>query len=112
MAENTVTTPLAPMELDDAFAYMSGRCRPENIDTADAVATTGPGLRRLLLDVAARIVIPVTAVDDCEGEPCVHSFLATAPAWASRRASPGPSSASPRTTATSPTSCASWRQQG
>ncbi|MEU5083633.1 MULTISPECIES: hypothetical protein [Streptomyces] len=50
MAENTVTTPLAPMELDDAFAYMSGRCRPENIDTAGAVATTrdpaAPGRRR------------------------------------------------------------------
>ncbi|CAL9627921.1 hypothetical protein [Streptomyces sp. enrichment culture] len=81
MTENTVTTPLAPMELDDvadAFAYIRA-LQAGDIDTACAVANdTGPGLRRLLLDVAARIVIPVTAVDDCDGEPCVHSFLAAA----------------------------------
>ncbi|MEU3400641.1 hypothetical protein [Streptomyces filamentosus] len=51
----------------------------DDIDTACAVATdTGPELRRLLLDVAARIFIPVTAVDDGDGEPCAHSFLAAA----------------------------------
>ncbi|CAL9327300.1 hypothetical protein [Streptomyces sp. SudanB182_2057] len=81
MTENTVTTPLAPMELDDvadAFAYIRA-LQAGDIDTACAVANdTGPELRRLLLDVAARIVIPVTAVDDCDGEPCAHSFLAAA----------------------------------
>ncbi|MET9774552.1 hypothetical protein ABZ023_09780 [Streptomyces sp. NPDC006367] len=81
MPENTVATPLAPMEPDDvadAFAYIRA-LQADDIDTACAVADdTGPELRRLLLDVAARIFIPVTAVDDCDGEPCAHSFLAAA----------------------------------
>ncbi|MGV2916356.1 hypothetical protein [Streptomyces alfalfae] len=81
MPKNTVTTPLAPMELDDvadAFAYIRA-LQTGDIDTACAVADdTGPELHRLLLDVAARVFIPVTAVDDCDGEPCAHSFLAAA----------------------------------
>ncbi|MEU1519949.1 hypothetical protein ABZ490_48905 [Streptomyces sp. NPDC005811] len=81
MPENTVTTPLAPMEPEDvaaAFAYIRA-LEADDIDTAGAVANnTGPELRQLLLDVAARIFIPVTAVDDCDGEPCPHSFLAAA----------------------------------
>lgn len=33
----------------------------------------------MLLKVAARVIIPVTAVDeDCERAPCAHSFLAAA----------------------------------
>ncbi|GGU10848.1 hypothetical protein [Streptomyces lateritius] len=64
MPENTVTTPLAPMELDDvaaAFAYIRAM-QADDIDTACAIADdTGPELHRLLLDVAARVFIPVTA---------------------------------------------------
>ena len=82
MPENTVTTLLAPMELDDvvdAFAYIRA-LQAGDIDTACAVADdTGPEqLHRLLLDVAARVFIPVTAADDHDGEPCAHSFLAAA----------------------------------
>ncbi|MEU9983776.1 hypothetical protein [Streptomyces sp. NPDC050856] len=81
MPENTVTTPLAPMELDDvaaAFAYIRAM-HADDIDTACAIADdTGPELHRLLLDVAARVFIPVTAADDHDGEPCAHSFLAAA----------------------------------
>ncbi|MFC4506161.1 MULTISPECIES: hypothetical protein [Streptomyces] len=81
MPENTVTASLAPMEPDDvadAFAYIRA-LQANDIDTASAVANdTGPKMRRLLLDVAARVVIPVTAVDDCDGQPCAHSFLAAA----------------------------------
>ncbi|MFZ3492329.1 hypothetical protein ACODT5_03650 [Streptomyces sp. 5.8] len=81
MPENTVTIPLAPMELDDvadAFAYIRA-LQAGDIDTACAVADhTGPELHRLLLEIAARVFIPVTAVDDCDGEPCAHSFLAAA----------------------------------
>ncbi|WP_240509399.1 hypothetical protein [Streptomyces agglomeratus] len=80
-ARNTVTTPLAPMEPEDvadAFAYIRAM-QADDIDTACAIADdTGPELHRLLLDVAARIVIPITAVDDHDGEPCAHSFLAAA----------------------------------
>ncbi|MFZ4176698.1 hypothetical protein ACOZCI_20725 [Streptomyces griseoincarnatus] len=81
MPENTVTMPLAPMEPEDvaaAFDYILA-LQASDIDTACAVADcTGPELHRLLLDVAARVFIPVTAVDDHDGEPCAHSFLAAA----------------------------------
>ncbi|MGA5558943.1 hypothetical protein [Streptomyces lavendulocolor] len=81
MPENTVTAPLTPMEpedIADAFAYIRA-WQAGDIDTACAVADdTGPELHRLLLDVAARVIIPITAVDDHDGEPCEHSFLAAA----------------------------------
>ncbi|MFE7618177.1 hypothetical protein [Streptomyces sp. NPDC057496] len=81
MPENTVTAQLAPMEPEDvaaAFAYIRA-LQADDIDTACAVANaTGPVLHRLLLDVAARVFIPVTAGDDHDGEPCAHSFLAAA----------------------------------
>ncbi|MFG3510287.1 hypothetical protein ACGF5F_32845 [Streptomyces sp. NPDC047821] len=51
----------------------------DDINTACAVAdNTGPELHRLLLDVAARVIIPITAVEEHDGEPCEHSFLAAA----------------------------------
>ncbi|WP_405204082.1 hypothetical protein OG795_00090 [[Kitasatospora] papulosa] len=78
MPENTVTAPLAPMESEDvvdAFDYILA-LQAGDIDTACSVAdATGPELHRMLLDVAARIFIPITAVDDHDGEPCAHSFL-------------------------------------
>ncbi|WP_435192090.1 hypothetical protein [Streptomyces sp. bgisy126] len=81
MPKNTVTAPLAPMEPDDvaaAFAYIRAM-QADDIDTACAVADdTGPELHRLLVDVAARVFIPITAEDDCDGEPCAHSFLTAA----------------------------------
>ncbi len=111
MPENTVTLPLAPMEpqdVADAFTYIRA-LQAEDIDTACAVIDgMGPEVLRMLLDVAARIVIPITAVDDHDGELCAHSFLAealgfcwnssaTAPVCPVHRALPRPSSASPRT---------------
>jgi hypothetical protein len=81
MPENTVTAPLAPMEPDDVaatFAYIRA-LQSDDIDTACAVADdTGPELHRLLLDVAARVFIPITAANDHDGEPCAQSFLAAA----------------------------------
>ncbi|WP_217246142.1 hypothetical protein [Streptomyces sp. AC602_WCS936] len=78
----TITMPLAPMEpndVADAFAYIRARLVGD-IDTAGAIADdTGPEqLHRLLVDVAARVFIPVTAADEHDGEPCAHSFLAAA----------------------------------
>lgn len=54
---------------DDAYAFAYVRALQANgINIACAVANdTGPELPRLLLDVAARVFIPVTAVDDCDG---------------------------------------------
>ncbi|MGW8065977.1 hypothetical protein ACVV2G_27815 [Streptomyces ziwulingensis] len=81
MPENTVATSLAPMEpqdVADAFAFIQA-IHAADIDTAGAVADeVGPELHRMLLDVAARVSIPVTAADDHDGEPCEHSFLAAA----------------------------------
>ncbi|MGP3635334.1 hypothetical protein ACTU45_18525 [Streptomyces sp. 24-1644] len=79
MPENTVTTPLAPMDpqdVADSFAYVRA-LQADDIDTACAVANdSGQELHRLLLDVATRVIIPITAVDDHDEEPCAHSFLA------------------------------------
>lgn len=83
MPENTVTAALAPMEPEDvanAFAYIRA-LQANDADIAVAVAVadnTGPELHRMLLDVAARVIIPITAVDDHDGKPCAHSFLAAA----------------------------------
>ncbi|MFJ2575120.1 hypothetical protein ACIOYT_32485 [Streptomyces halstedii] len=82
MPENTVIAPLAPMEPDDvaaAFAYIQA-WHTRDIDTASAVADDiGPEkLCRMLLDVAARVFVPITAEDDHDGEPCAHSLLAAA----------------------------------
>ncbi|MCM2393576.1 hypothetical protein [Streptomyces albipurpureus] len=63
----TATEPLVPMNRDDVSASF-GYIRPvqaRNTDIACVVAEkTGPELRGLLLAVAERIVIPVTALDD------------------------------------------------
>jgi hypothetical protein len=81
MPENTITAPLTPMEpqdIADAFAYIRAM-QADDIDTACAVIDgMGPEALRMLLDVAARIFIPITAVDDHDEEPCAHSFLAAA----------------------------------
>jgi hypothetical protein len=81
MPENTVSAPLPPMEPEDiiaAFAYLRA-LQADDIDTACAVTNViGPELHRLLLDVAAHVFIPITAVDDHDGEPCAHSFLSAA----------------------------------
>ncbi|MGW0933049.1 hypothetical protein ACWD3W_31285, partial [Streptomyces sp. NPDC002644] len=59
-----------------AFTYLRA-LQADDIDTACAVTDViGPELHRLLLDVAAHVFIPMTAVDDHDGEPCAHSFLA------------------------------------
>jgi hypothetical protein len=120
MPENTVTVSLAPMESEDivsAFAYIRA-LQARDVDTACVVIEdTGMRMRRLLLDVAARVIIPITALDDRDRELCAHSFVAAAlgrlplevlcidddvcPAMP--RESPRPSSASPWTSSPSST---------
>ncbi|MEU9298467.1 hypothetical protein [Streptomyces sp. NPDC048266] len=81
MPENTVTVPLArwSCRTSPTPSPASGRGRP-GTSTSPARSPTPrwPEFHRLLLDVAARVFIPVTAVDDCDGEPRAHSFLAAA----------------------------------
>jgi hypothetical protein len=68
MPENTVTAPLAPMEPEDV-AYIRAM-QAGDIDTACAVIDgMGPEVLRMLLDVAARVFIPVTAVATTTGSP-------------------------------------------
>ncbi|MEU2228518.1 hypothetical protein [Streptomyces sp. NPDC018347] len=50
-------------------SVVQGQCGPGGVGGADQ-------LRRLLLHVAARVFIPVTAADQCDGEPCAYLFLA------------------------------------
>ncbi|MYW09671.1 hypothetical protein GT034_15090 [Streptomyces sp. SID2563] len=70
---------MEPEDVAVAFAYIRARLVGD-IDTAGAIAddTSPELLHRLLVDVAARVFIPVTATDDHDGELCEHSFLAAA----------------------------------
>ncbi|WP_331755418.1 hypothetical protein OG936_39520 (plasmid) [Streptomyces sp. NBC_00846] len=131
MPKSTTVTPLAPMDPDDiisAFAYIRA-VQARDVETACAVVEEiGPELRQLLLDVAERIIIPVTAVDDRDRDLSGESFVVEAlgrmlldilrvdddvcPA-----ACPGIAQAiirfteeiSPRTTRTSPMYSSAWR---
>ncbi len=54
--------------------------RAGDIDPTCAVMrdTGGMEMRRQLLNLAAHIIIPISAVDDCDEESCAHFFLAAA----------------------------------
>ncbi|MFJ9703364.1 hypothetical protein [Streptomyces fradiae] len=75
------TTPLAPMTPHaaiSAFNYLRA-VQADDIDAAREFAGAEPRMPELLVDVAERIVVPVTALPGPEaGEPCEHSFLAAA----------------------------------
>ena len=72
----TTTTPLAPMDPDDAFSafrYLLA-VQARDIDVACEVAATEPRLTSLLADVAERVITPVTALPGPDREPCEDSF--------------------------------------
>ena len=72
----TTTTPLAPMDPDDAFStfrYLLAVQARVN-DVACEVAATEPRLTSLLADVAERVITPVTALPGPDREPCEDSF--------------------------------------
>ncbi|MGW1281357.1 hypothetical protein ACWD4V_30960 [Streptomyces tsukubensis] len=81
MPENTVTTPLAPMQPEDvtaSFAYIRAM-QAGDIDTArrTADADAEPRMPELLADIATRIVLPVTEIRPMHGidpEPVDDSF--------------------------------------
>ncbi|GAA3163790.1 hypothetical protein [Streptomyces ramulosus] len=67
---------MEPDDVADAFAYFRA-LQADDINTACVVIDgMGPELLKVLLDVAARVIIPIAAADDHDGEPCAHSFLA------------------------------------
>ncbi|MCX4792110.1 MULTISPECIES: hypothetical protein [unclassified Streptomyces] len=67
MPETTATEILTPMHPDDvfsAFAYIRA-VQARDIDTASMVVKElGTELHWLLLDIAERVIVPVTALDD------------------------------------------------
>ncbi|MFJ6686279.1 hypothetical protein [Streptomyces werraensis] len=71
------TTPLAPMTPHaaiSAFNYLRA-VQADDIDAARAFAGAEPRMPELLVDVAERIVVPVTALPGPEaGEPCEDTF--------------------------------------
>ncbi|WP_333745978.1 hypothetical protein [Streptomyces sp. IBSBF 2950] len=76
------TTALAPMDPDDiivAFTYIRA-CHAGDVRTAGSVAqhVGGSDMRQLLLDVAERIIIPVTAVDGQDKDPSADAFVVEA----------------------------------
>jgi hypothetical protein len=104
MPDTTPFTPMTPHAAISAFNYL----RAIQADDADAE----PWMPELLVDVATRIVVPVTALPGPDaGEPCEDTFalealgraFVTSPriwfpgrAGQRRRASPARSSTSPR----------------
>jgi hypothetical protein len=63
-----------PDDVSDAFAYIQA-VQARDVDTAcTVVKELGPELRRLLLDVAERVIVPVTALDDQDEELHADSF--------------------------------------
>lgn len=121
-----VMAPMTPHTAISAFSYLRA-VQADDVDAARDFADAEPRMPELLVDVAERIVVPVTALPGPEpGEPCADTFALEAlgrvfvtslgsgrrPDRTQRRASPAPSStspssSSPRTTRTSPTPCAS-----
>ncbi|MER5996443.1 hypothetical protein [Streptomyces viridosporus] len=77
MPTNTATAPLAPMTPDaaiSAFDYLRA-VQAGDTETAREFAGAEPRMPVLLVDVAERIVVPVTALPDAEaGEPCADTF--------------------------------------
>ncbi|MFE0850200.1 hypothetical protein ACFW5P_35800 [Streptomyces rochei] len=71
------TTPLAPMTPNaaiSAFNYLRA-VQADDIDAAREFAGAEPRMPELLVDVAERIVVPVTALPGLEaGEPCEDTF--------------------------------------
>lgn len=78
MPKNTATAPLTPMLPDDvmlAFNFIRA-IQAGDVDAAeDFAAGDYPSVAGLLVDVAERIVTPVTALpDQVAGEPCADTF--------------------------------------
>ncbi|GHA73164.1 hypothetical protein [Streptomyces canarius] len=115
MPDTTPLTPMTPPAAISAFSYLRA-VQADDTGAAREFAGAEPRMPELLVDVAERIVVPVTALPGPEaGEPCADTFALEAlgrafvcgsgrrPGRTRPRASPAPSStsrssSSPRTT--------------
>ncbi|MEV5177734.1 hypothetical protein AB0L10_43550 [Streptomyces flaveolus] len=72
-----VTKPLSPMTPHaavSAFSYLRA-VQADDVDAAREFAGAAPRMSELLVDVAERVVVPVTALPGPEvGEPCADTF--------------------------------------
>ncbi|MFD8938569.1 hypothetical protein ACFV0R_25520 [Streptomyces sp. NPDC059578] len=76
MPETTVAEPLTPMTPDAvtaAFTHLRA-VRAGDLEAAAALAAAEPRLPALLVDVATRIVVPVTALPGPGREACEDTF--------------------------------------
>jgi hypothetical protein len=73
----TTNMPLAPMTPDaaiSAFSYLRA-VQADDVEAVRGFASGEPRMPELLVDVAMRIVVPVTALPGPEsGEPCADTF--------------------------------------
>ncbi|MGW1622705.1 hypothetical protein [Streptomyces sp. NPDC002172] len=71
------TVPLTPMTPDaaiSAFSYLRA-IQADDVEAAREFAGTEPRMPELLVDVAERVVVPVTALPGPDaGEPCADTF--------------------------------------
>ena len=76
---NGLLAPMEPADVVSAFAYIRA-IQARDVDTAcSLVEGVGvPDMHQALLEVAERVVIPVTAVDDRDGAVSADSFMAEA----------------------------------
>ncbi|CAM5655676.1 hypothetical protein [Streptomyces canarius] len=74
MPDTTPLTPMTPHEAISAFSYLRA-VQAYDVDAAREFASAEPRMPELLVDVAERIVVPVTALPGPEaGEPCADTF--------------------------------------
>ncbi|MFI8944816.1 hypothetical protein [Streptomyces syringium] len=77
MAQTAVAAPLTPLTPDaaiSAFNYLRA-VQADDVDAAREFAGAEPRIPKLLVDVAMRIVVPVTALPGSNsGEPCADTF--------------------------------------
>ncbi|MFC7934050.1 hypothetical protein [Streptomyces cinereoruber] len=77
MPENTTTAPLIPMTpqaVMDVFDHLRA-VSVDDSEFADELVAAEPRMPELIVDVAERIVVPVTAVGARTAEPCDDSFV-------------------------------------
>ncbi|MEV5922409.1 hypothetical protein [Streptomyces sp. NRRL S-1314] len=74
MPDTTPLAPITPHAAISAFNYLRA-VQADDIDAAREFAGAEPQMPELLVDVAERIVVPVTALPGPEaGEPCEDTF--------------------------------------
>ncbi|MEU9158123.1 hypothetical protein AB0D59_48260 [Streptomyces sp. NPDC048417] len=70
----TLLAPMTPDAAISAFSYLRA-VQANDVEAAREFAGTEPRMPELLVDVAERIVVPVTALPGPEaGEPCADTF--------------------------------------